>query len=358
MKNANVAIVGSAEPNRNYEEPVIHHAKAEECAEAIGRALAKKGYRITVYDGSPKFIEAAVVRGFASESKAPQSIEHYEQIDPTAVRFPEQQTKKELFKPVRISAKEWDVGFYQSLLSVDAVLLIGGSGSALRAGAIAMARRIPLLALSGFGGRAYTIWSLLQNDQVSAQMKSDMGGIDPGDAEKWVDLLEAQANAAIAAEAARSARKSSTHRRLFLAASLIVAWVVACGLMPRVPLPGTSTFLFVLLIPMIAGASGGLTRLAWLGDPRESAPRTCFLGLVGGTIAGILYLIGQWSTRAVLPGAGPESVVATSSAAVGGEMAAAFILMASAGLTGFISGFAFDRLFKRIDDGATLDQLK
>jgi 3',5'-cyclic AMP phosphodiesterase CpdA len=56
---------------------------------------------------------------------------------------------------------KWEVSFYDSLHSVDGLVLIGGGASTLIAGLTSIPERKPMVAIDAFGGSASTVWNLL-----------------------------------------------------------------------------------------------------------------------------------------------------------------------------------------------------
>src|ERR1700726_2921236 len=85
-------------------------------AQAIGRELARAGFRILVYSSSEDFLESHVVRGYvASRRAAKRSIEVRFPLYGRKPSFPEQQTDGELFDWRPDSRPDWEISFYQSL---------------------------------------------------------------------------------------------------------------------------------------------------------------------------------------------------------------------------------------------------
>src|SRR6476660_9829294 len=68
MASPVIAIVGDANPKRQFDPPKKDPAKARKAAEDIGQELAKRGAGLVVYGGP--FIEADVVCGFVRGNPA------------------------------------------------------------------------------------------------------------------------------------------------------------------------------------------------------------------------------------------------------------------------------------------------
>src|SRR5207342_1582998 len=133
---------------------------------ALGRELASKGLGIVVYSSDPQFIEADAVRGYVESGDAkPGSIQIRRPREADGGEFPEVAAHSALFDLRPDSSADWEVSFYRSLFQTDGVLLIGGGRSTLTTGLIALARKIPVVALACFGGNAAKVWEALDRTQ-------------------------------------------------------------------------------------------------------------------------------------------------------------------------------------------------
>ena len=83
------------------------------------------------------------------------------------VVFAEQASHPDLFDPKLFPGNDWEAPFYRSLVAmegVEAVLLMAGGRSTLIAGQIAVARKLPVLAVDRFVGSARVIWTELARE--------------------------------------------------------------------------------------------------------------------------------------------------------------------------------------------------
>jgi hypothetical protein len=141
-------------------------AAAKAAAKVIGEELAKAGFGLLVYFSNEESLEPHVVSGYISAlgSGAGAIRVRYAESQRGQVRFAEEATRQELFEHLLFPGQDWEAPFYRSLAEdkgVEAVLLLGGAKSTLIAGLIAVARRLPILAVDEFGGSAGKIWNQL-----------------------------------------------------------------------------------------------------------------------------------------------------------------------------------------------------
>src|SRR5213078_1320761 len=137
---------------------------ARKTAHEIGAALATAGMGLVVYFSNDESLEPHVVSGYVKAlppNVGTASIRvRFAESQKGQVRFPEQTTRPELFEVKLFPGGDWEAPFYRSLVAaegVDAVLLMAGATSTLIAGQIAVARRLPVLAIDKFGGSAEVI---------------------------------------------------------------------------------------------------------------------------------------------------------------------------------------------------------
>lgn len=141
-------------------------AAAKAVAKAIGEELANAGFNLLVYFSNEESLEPHVVSGYVSAlgSGAGAIRVRYAESQRGEVKFTEEATRQELFEHLLFPGQDWEAPFYRSLAEdkgVDAVLVLGGAKSTLIAGQIAVARRLPILAVDEFGGSAGKIWNQL-----------------------------------------------------------------------------------------------------------------------------------------------------------------------------------------------------
>src|SRR5580658_7453255 len=142
--------------------------RATASAQLLGRALAEAGCRLVVYFSNDNSVEPYVVRGYCAALKGPPPKNaiciRYSNAQRGEVHFPEEDQFPDLFATRLFPVDDWEAPFYQSLSEddgVDAVVLMAGATSTLIAGQIALARRLPVLAVNAYGGSGSKIWNQL-----------------------------------------------------------------------------------------------------------------------------------------------------------------------------------------------------
>ena len=329
-----IAIVGSVDEKRASELGLRNPTQARQAAEAVGAALAEKGCRIIVYTAAPGFLETFVVSGYVASGKAkPNSIVARFPLGDDS-EFADYPANKELFDLQRDRTADWETSYYRSLRDVDGLVLIGGGHSTWITGLIAVTLRIPLVAAQSYGGKAEEVWKVLDpaqdlpsREEISLMAKLGM----PDVARRWVDSLDSQRRAL---QRRSSARQNITA----VAAVLLVAWVailpvgyimlkskVADGSLPS---PKDIVFITLLFLgPLIAGSSGATVRRLLPGQEGMSRGSSV-LGAAAGAIASLLYVGAQ-----LLSSNSPNN----------------FSLLLFAIAFGFIAGFTFDTVFKKLE---------
>ena len=337
MKPPLIAIVGSVDEARKLDPPLKSPGQARNAAEAVGRALAEKNHRILVYTAEEAYLETLVVKGYVASGKAkPKSIVARFPIGNES-EFAEYAAHPELFDLQR-DRTEWETSFYRSLRDVDGVMLIGGGRSTLITGLIAVTLRIPLVAALAYGGKAEEVWKVLGSAQDLPTAEEINAMAKPGTtdvAREWVDSLEAQRRA-------RQRQSSSSQKIAALAAVLLISWVATlpAGFIllksktPQGELPWPLDAIFIALLfiaPLIAGCSGATIRPLLPGQEGMTAGSSV-LGAAAGAIASLLYVGAQL----------------LSSGASGGSPNNFPLLLFGVGF-GFIAGFTFDSVFKKLE---------
>jgi hypothetical protein len=262
------------------------------------------------------------------------------------VQFTEQVTRPELFEPSNLfPGQDWEAPFYRSLAEeegVSAVLLIGGATSTLIAGQIALARRLPILAVDEFGGSARTIWLQLAQRDPDEHPSSGTRSVAA-----LVALLKQQCADVACRKAAAKRRDqffatvtAQRHQAAYATAAFIL--LLSALFFGMVYTPLVAAYPFIMFAGLIAaGATGALVRLVLWG-PRENDPRTSLLlGSVAGFVVGLAYLIPQW--------VGAPGVLAPQADAVS---ATDKIQLASAVLVAISAGVGFDTVFNRLQKQA------
>jgi hypothetical protein len=338
-----VAVIGGL---WQLDKSTVPAAKA--AGREIGAEFAKAGFGLVVYFSNDESLEPHVVSGYASAANegAGAIRVRYAESQRGQVKFDAEADRPDLFERNLFPGEDWEAPFYRSLSEedgVDAVLLLGGAASTLIAGQIAVARRLPILAVDQFGGSAAKIWKQLA--QASPGQNHHSWGNRPAAAFVAQLKNECAAVAARRQEARRRerllARIISQSRQTVYAAGAFVCLLAALFLGMVHP-PAPSAYTFVMLFGLIAaGATGALIRLV-LSSPGESNPPTSLLlGSVAGFVVGLAYLIPQW--------VGAHGVLEPQTAAV---VATDKIQFASAVLVAISAGVGFDTVFNRLQKQA------
>jgi|SRR5215831_2840722 len=330
---------------------------AKAVAHEIGAELAKADFGLVVYFSADDSLEPHVVSGYVPALAEGAGAIRVRIAEPYAgqVKFKEEATtRKELFDSDHFPGQDWEAPFYRSLAEeqgfkgerVDAVLLLGGANTTFIAGQIALARRLPTLAVNAFGGSAGRIWS---------QMAQASPGKHPAwgtrSAEDFVKQLKQEC------EEAATRRKEARRREQLLTnmiaqrqkthyaagAFVVLLAVLLLGMVYTRP---TSAWPFVMFAGLVsAGATGALIRML-LWEPGETdARRSLLLGSVAGLVVGLAYLIPQW--------VGASSVltsVLTSKADAVTQIDK--IKLVSVVLVALSAGVGFDTVFSRLQSQA------
>ena len=336
-----IAIIGSVDPARKgYQPPVRRCDVAREAAEALGVECANQGCRIIVYSADPSFVEADVTRGFLKA--APRNQEKLIQVRfPLAAvhsRFGETQAVERLFDYRPETDSNWEAAFYRSLRDTDGVLLIGGGRSTLIIGHVAIANRIPVAAVAGFGGAAEAIWRSLRPEQDLVTEAEWHAMARP----EWRPQYAAEIVASLRERAIRRletnerAEKATKRHNLRLSLGAVFAvslLILASGMAAagsELNLGGFWVQALLLLIGPCAGAASALVRTSMASDrPTPPMLTTAVQGFCAGGTAALLYLLAQYSTAG-------ETV----------HIKATALLFALA--IGILAGFTFDKVLRRM----------
>jgi hypothetical protein len=338
-----VAIVGGF-----YQADPATAAAAKAAGREIGKELAKAGFGLVVYFSDDKSLEPHVVSGYsAALTNGTGAIRvRYAESQRGQVKFNEQAARPELFEPPRLfPGQDWEAPFYRSLAEeegVDAVLLVGGGTSTLIAGQIAVARRLPILAVDEFGGAAAKVWNQLA--QVRPE-KHPSWGTRPAAA--FVAQLKSDcAELAARREEARRREQafvtitSQRHQTLYATGSFIILLVALFfGMVYTSFVSAYPLIMFAGLIS--AGATGALVRLLLYGPKDSDARTSLLLGSVAGFVVGLAYLIPQWVGAPGVLAPKADTISATDK-----------IQFASAILVAISAGVGFDTVFTRLQKQA------
>jgi hypothetical protein len=291
MKAPLIAIVGDANPGRQFNPPMIDPGLAKQAAEQLGAELARRGARLLVYGGP--FVESDVVRGFvAAKPRTDHSILKWYTKGQEPPPFPEEATAGKLFQTRVEQGVDWETAFYRSITRAHGIILLGGATSTKIVGQVAIGSRIPILCLRDFGGGAAEVWSTLSagEDLPTRDELSTM-------AATWSSDSAAECVNALFAQISRKRFSEGTPRPL---ASLLagILFLMAMAIVPFVWGRNSLHVWMLFAAPILAGAAGAIIRsmVEWAQGTRTVdsvflAPLV--LGLVAGGISGVLFVTAQ-----------------------------------------------------------------
>jgi hypothetical protein len=323
-------------------------AAARNAGKVLGAELAKAGFGLVVYLSNDASLEPHVVTGYVEAlSGSGGAIRvRYAESQQGEVKFREEESRPELFEHRLFPGLDWEAPFYRSLAEeegVDAVVLLGGATSTLIAGQIAVARRLPVLAVNEFGGSAAKIWNQLAQASPNANYPS-WAERRAGDLAKRLkrECAETAARRQEARRRKRAFAAITAQRKQVAYASVAFIALLAALFLGMVYTPLPSAYPFITFLGLIsAGATGALIR-AVLWGPGGNDPRaSLLLGGVAGFVVGLAYLIPQWI--------GAPGVLQPKASAV---LATDKIQFASAVLVAVSAGVGFDTVFSRLQKQA------
>jgi hypothetical protein len=331
-----IAIVGSVDPGRSYDVPLRRVEGSRSACAEIGAALAESGCHLIVYSSDEHFIEGDFIRGYcASGNVGRRSIEVRFPAD-ARIDFPELASHADAFHLRRDMSRDWETSYYRSLVTADGIVMVGGGQSTLIGGLIAVSQRIPLVPVATFGGAAESVWQHFDRDRGFTSPE-DLEAMSqewaPGSATLLVGALLAQVKAR--ADAGRvEARREDVERRATLV-SFGLAVILLVGAAATVPLawewmPGSAPVVAALVFaPLATGVAGALMRVTF--DVGRDWLRAAVLGLGAGFVTNLLFLAAQLTTT-------PDFFETDGVARL-----LFFVLP-----IGFIAGFTFDVVYKRL----------
>lgn len=320
-------------------------ALAIDAGKAIGAELAKSGFGLVVYFSDDRSLEPHVVSGYVPSLNDGIGKIHvrYAESQRGTVKFKEETTRPELFTHRLFPSQDWAAPFYRSLIEeegVDAVLLLGGATSTFIAGQIAIARRLPILAVDEFGGAAAKIW----NELAQIKQYHSWGTLPIN---TFVEQLKSECLAGAARrkdvqhrEQLLSTIMSHRYQAIYTAVAFFV--LIITFLFGIVCPPSPAAYPFNMFSGLIsAGATGALVRIL-LGGHEDSDPRTSLLlGSIAGFVVGLAYLIPQWVGAPGPLAAKSEGISPTDK-----------IQFASSVLVALSAGIGFDTVFNRLQKQA------
>ena len=337
MERSLIAIVGSIDPQRTYDPALDNLELARKACVELGRELASAGLGLIVYSASEGFIEASIVSGYVSSGKAEKgSIQVRSPYGGTAANFAEARDHRELFDVQPDSSHDWKVSYYRSLVDTQGVLLVGGGRSTLITGLIALAFRIPLVAVAYFGGNARKVWEALdrvRNDATQEDVSAMAADWHETSARSLVKSLVDQQQRKTAKEELDRQREWRQSRRTIVGLAIaVVLLLLGLGTIPLAwaTEPGTAWNLAVLIAaPLLSATCGAIVRNTF--DQGRDWVKTALLGLVAGAIAFLLFVAAQLATS-------PDLLESP-----GARRLLFFVLP-----VGFIAGLTFDAVYSKL----------
>jgi hypothetical protein len=317
-------------------------SEAVKIAESLGAALANAGFNLVVYLADENSLEPHVVRGYVPQAlgrkrciriRTPQKLR-------AKATFDEESNSGDMFHPDIFPSENWEAPFYQSLADkdgVDAVVLLSGGGSTLIAGHIALARKLPVLAVEKMGGSAYEIWKQLKIANPSTSNWNNNGS------EQLVTELRAKCDddRRIRYEREKDIKNydswASTKRFSVLCATTLITFVAAL-VYALIGDPDPGKFVVATIIGLLAaGSTGALARGIISANARSNAAVTLLLGSIAGLVVGLGYIIPQLVGSAGIFDPKQTTVTATD-----------VIQLLSALLISLSAGVGFDTVFNRL----------
>jgi hypothetical protein len=332
-----VAVVGSADVQRDYAPPMRSLDAVVSAAREIGRELADKGWSLVVYSSQEPYVERDVVDGYLASGKAATGSIEVRGKSGEDVDFPGMAEHPGRVRLRPEPSNDWTVGYYRSLLSADGVLLIGGGRSTFVAGILALSRGVAVAPLAAFGGAAQQVWERidLERDHATSEEVAALAG-------PWHDGSAAAVVASLTAQHERAQKAADAHlvgearvRRRTVTGLLtsLVLLLAGLGSIPAVYTVRAGSVLgltVLVLAPFLTSISGAIIRNtlagagAWL--------RAAALGAGAGTMAFLLFVAAQIATN-------PDMLTADESA----RRLVVFVLA-----VGFAGGFTSEAIYARL----------
>ncbi|MDX8028635.1 hypothetical protein SK803_00360 [Lentzea sp. BCCO 10_0856] len=298
-----VVISGSGVLDRRYVPELKDGETIPAASEAIGRELALAGFDLVVFSSSENFIERHVVKGYlgALDAEHPGNIVAHTPLD-REVDFDVPAHLKHVLKVRTDPASEWEISYYRALFNADSLLLIGGGRATRIAGVMAVARRMPIVAVACFGASAQTVWRTFggpKNDVTQDDLDVMSAKWSDDSAALLVKSLQGQLarrDEHLRAEEQRekSADRSRTVRGLVAILSLVLAGLSVVLAAKAQSTPEAIAYLFAG--PVLAAVFGAIMR-----DGGEKSPNivwTAARGAGAGAGAMLLYVLSQQLTAA------------------------------------------------------------
>ncbi len=337
-----VAIIGGFWDLKNNNPAKFYDARL--MAAEIGAALAKAKMGLVVYFSDVDSLEPYVVSGYAAALPAGAGVGsirvRFAESQKNTVKFSEQATRPDLFERNLFPGNEWEAPFYRSLVAaddVDAVLLMAGARSTLIAGQIALARRLPVLAIEQFDGAAGVIRTELATNSTAYPSSTTHNTVQLIEWLKKECVTRAKQQEQIRKTEKRCSKLASqVYKSLWAGSAFFLLLITLCFGLAQTPNPEFYPLLmFAGLI--FAGATGALIRTVIWGAEQTAPITSLILGGVAGFVVGMAYLVPQW--------VGAPGVLDPSAMAIKATDKIQFV---SAALVALSAGVGFDTVFTRL----------
>lgn len=342
-----VAVIGSVDPDREFNPPLRHTGLAPDACRDLGRQLALAGFDLAVFSSKPTYVESLVVEGYARGSAeasgtgtaAGTVVVHLPRHRDADFRIPGGGSVR--VEVVRDSSTEWEVSFYRTVMDCDGLLLIGGGQSTRIAGVVAMSQGIALLPVAAFGGGAGLAWVNLdrvRNDATDTDLALLGADWTDDSAARLVDCLRGQLTRGQARRVAqaRAARRGARGAAFGLGVAVLLIVLSLLGIiLAGGPRPADARGLALLLgSPLLAAMGGAVLRGSLDDEPAWQV--SCARGLGAGLVAVLTYVAAQ--------------LLAVPDLLNHLDVRRLLFFVVT---IGFAAGFTFDLVFQRLRSGAT-----
>ena len=160
------AILGRLSDRDPHDRPVADEL-AKPGLQRIGSELAKRGWRLMVYDSGDEYAATELVRGYVESGAAqPGSIRIRKPSRLAQQMFPGERDLPSVFWEDPINNPQWEVAFIPSIADADGVVLAGNGQFTLLGGLQSVGARLPMIALAGYGGITSDVWEVLKGQRL------------------------------------------------------------------------------------------------------------------------------------------------------------------------------------------------
>lgn len=342
-----IAIVGSASEERASDLGLVNVELAKHIGQELGKQLANAEFDIVVYSTVEGMFEVAVAQGYSTVSTTEDSIHVSYSSHPDLQEFKPNfdgiVENKDLLQERTVFDSNWETAFYTSIAEDDGIILLGGGSSTLIAGLVAMGHKKPILALSICGGAAEKVLKVLVNHpdyrDVGQNLWNEMStsvSWSSSSAEKLIRVLIQQFSVRKKQQDDENTKQDQLfHERLkdeldkqervvdlkkskrtyeILVGVMLIPFITLLILSQSTAISERSwMYAIVLILPIFGGAIGAyiriLRRLNQIFNELTDAngvvkEKEIFmnvgLGVAGGFLAALIFIIGQITSVSVV----------------------------------------------------------